>query len=107
MCALSGFAYALPPPALVAFLLVWGLVVVSDSPQFSALAARYCPPEYTGTALTVQNGIGFAVTVVSIQLLPLLAARVGWRWAFVFLTIGPAFGAWFMSRLPATAPASR
>jgi MFS family permease len=99
MCAVSGFAYALPPPALVVFLLVWGFFVVSDSPQFSALAARYCPREYTGTALTVQNGIGFAVTVVSIQLLPLVAARAGWRWAFVFLTIGPALGAWFMSRL--------
>ncbi len=99
MCAVSGFAYALPPPLLVAFLLVWGFFVVSDSPQFSALAARYCPKEYTGTALTVQNGIGFAVTVVSIQLLPLVAARVGWRWAFVFLTIGPALGAWFMARL--------
>jgi hypothetical protein len=48
----------------------------------------------------VQNGIGFAVTVVSIQLLPLLAAGVGWRWAMVFLTIGPAMGAHFMSRLP-------
>ncbi len=99
-CALSGFAYALPPAALVAFLLVWGLFVVSDSPQFSALAARYCPAEYTGTALTVQNGIGFAVTVVSIQILPLVAARVGWRWAFVCLALGPAFGAWFMAKLP-------
>ena len=100
LCALSGFAFALPPAALVLYLLVWGAFVVSDSPQFSALAARHCPPAYTGTALTVQNGIGFAVTVVSIQLLPLLAARLGWRWVFVFLAIGPAFGAFFVSRLP-------
>jgi MFS family permease len=104
MCLLSGFAYVLPPTALVAFLLVWGAFVVSDSPQFSALAARHCPPEYTGTALTAQNGIGFAVTVVSIQLLPLLAARVGWRWSFASLAIGPALGAWFMARLPRDRP---
>jgi MFS family permease len=100
LCALSGFAFELPVAILTFYMLVWGVFVVSDSPQFSALAARYCPPEYTGTALTVQNGIGFAVTVVSIQLLPLLAAGVGWRWAMVFLTIGPAMGAHFMSRLP-------
>jgi len=104
MSALSGWAWSLPPFALVAFMLVWGFFVVSDSPQFSALAARHCPPEYTGTALTVQNGIGFAVTVVSIQLLPILAARVGWRWAFAFLAVGPALGAWSMSRLPADRP---
>jgi MFS family permease len=99
MCALSGFAFSLPAPLLVTFLLVWGFFVVSDSPQFSALAARYCPREYTGTALTVQNGVGFAVTVISIQLLPVLAAVFGWRWAFTFLTVGPFVGAWFMTRL--------
>ena len=99
LCLLSGFAQALPPAALVLYLLVWGVFVVSDSPQFSALAARYCPPEYTATALTIQNGIGFAVTVVSIQLLPLVAQRVGWRWAFVALAIGPLLGAHFMWRL--------
>jgi MFS family permease len=99
LCVLSGFAQALPAPALVAYLLVWGVFVVSDSPQFSALAARYCPPEYTATALTVQNGIGFAVTVVSIQLLPFVAERTGWRWAFVALCVGPLLGAHFMRRL--------
>ena len=55
---------AAAPRRSYAFLVVWGIVAVADSPQFSALAARYCPPEYTATALTVQNGIGFAVTVV-------------------------------------------
>ena len=89
LCALSGFAYALATPALYAYLVAWGIVAVADSPQFSALAARYAPPEYTATALTVQNGIGFAVTVVSLQVLPLLAAHVGWRWVFTTLAIGP------------------
>jgi MFS family permease len=99
LCALSGFAYRLPPAPLLIFLLAWGFFVVSDSPQFSALAARYCPPEYTATALTLQNGLGFAVTVVSIQLLPWVAQEVGWRWAFEFLAAGPAVGAFFMWRL--------
>ncbi|RMH37907.1 MAG: MFS transporter [Deltaproteobacteria bacterium] len=100
-CALSGVAHWLPAPVLVAFVLVWGVVVVADSPQFSALAARYCPPRYTGTALTVQNGVGFAVTLVTIQLVPVLAGAVGWRWAFAPLAAGPAVGLWAMARLRA------
>ena len=103
-CAVSGFAYALPAAALVAFLVCWGMVTVADSPQFSALAARYCPPEYTATALTVQNGIGFAVTVASLQLLPLLATRRGWRWVCTVLAIGPALGAVAMARLRLVRP---
>ncbi len=99
LSALSGLAYKLPPPALVAYLAAWGFVVVSDSPQFSALAARLCPPEYTGTALTIQNGIGFAVTAASIQLVPIVAGVAGWRWAFTMLAVGPAAGAFFMWRL--------
>lgn len=100
LCVLSGWIYTLPAPLLVAALLVWGVFVVSDSPQFSALAARYCPPEYTGTALTVQNGIGFAITVVSLQLTPLLAETLGWQWAFVFLAPGPLLGYLAMRRVP-------
>lgn len=100
MCLLSGFAHALPPAALVVFLLVWGVFVVADSPQFSALAARHAPPEYTGTALTIQNGIGFLVTTVSIQLVPLLAAWLTWRWALSVLAIGPIIGAVFTRRIP-------
>ena len=89
----AGFASAGPPVFLLLFLLVWGFFVISDSPQFSALAALSCPSSYTGTALTIQNGIGFALTVLSIQTLPILARMVGWRWAFVFLAPGPFLGA--------------
>lgn len=98
LCALSGFAFDLSPGLLVAYVLVWGVVVVSDSPQFSALSARACPPEYTATALTVQNGIGFAITIVSIQILPIVAERIGWQWMFVCLVPGPAIGAWILRR---------
>lgn len=99
MCAVSGFAFHWPPVFLLPYLLIWGFFVISDSPQFSALAARFAPPEYTGTALTVQNGIGFAMTVVSIQLLPWLATWVQWQWAFTFLIIGPLVGSFSMHKL--------
>ena len=105
LCAASGLLFTLPPPLLLTVVLAWGFFVISDSAQFSALAARYCPPRYTGTALTVQNGIGFGITVVSIQLLPLFAEKVGWQWAFTLLAVGPAIGAWFMMRLAAVVSA--
>jgi len=84
---------------LIAAVLLWGLVVISDSPQFSALAALSCPPAYTGTALTIQNGLGFGITVVSIQLVAWLSGRLGWQWAFVFLGVGPLLGAVSMAKL--------
>ena len=100
LCFSSGVLYELNSGLLVALLLIWGFFVVSDSPQFSALAVRYCPSQYTGTALTVQNGVGFAITVISIQLTPWMAEILGWRWALTFLGLGPLIGLYFVQQLP-------
>jgi len=99
LCLLSGIIFSWPPTILMPFLLVWGFFVIADSPQFSALAAQHAPKEYIGTALTIQNGIGFAITVGSIQLLPLIADSVGWQWAFLFLAPGPLLGIYFTRKL--------
>jgi MFS family permease len=72
--------------------LVWGFFVVADSAQFSTLVTESIPPHAVGTALTLQTSIGFLLTMVSIQLIPPLAAAVGWRWAFPILAAGPAAG---------------
>ena len=72
--------------------LVWGFFVVADSAQFSALVTESVPSHAVGTALTVQTSIGFLLTMVTIQGLPLIAARIGWRWSFAVLALGPAFG---------------
>jgi len=98
-CALSGFLFVAPGRLLLPAMLLWGILVISDSPMFSSLAAQTCPPEYTGTALTIQNGIGFAITVVSILFIAWVSRLVGWRWAFTFLAAGPFLGAAAMLRL--------
>jgi MFS family permease len=91
-CLSSWFIYTLPVFPQVFLVLIWGFFVIADSPQFSALAAKTCPPAYTGTALTMQNGIGFAVTVISIHTISLIARQTGWQWAFLFLLPGPLIG---------------
>jgi MFS family permease len=91
-CLASPLMFFAPPPMLAAFLLLWGVAVVGDSPQFSALNAANAPREWVGTALTIGNCIGFAITIASIQLLNALAQSVPLHWLFVLLAPGPALG---------------
>ena len=92
-------AFAVSPVAVVALAVVWGVAVVADSAQLSALVAEHSPRDHVGTALTIQTCAGFLLTMVSIRLTPLLAQRVGWRWVFLLLVPGPAIGAWVTSKL--------
>jgi len=100
-CALVVGFFFHSPLLLTLVCLVWGFAVVADSAQFSAAVSELTDPRYIGTALTVQTSIGFLLTLVTIQLVPPLFAAVGWEYAFMFLAIGPAFGAWSMWRLRA------
>lgn len=84
---------------VVALAWAWGILVIADSAQFSALVTESVPPHAVGTALAVQTSLGFLLTLVSIQLVPVLAAAVGWRWAFPVLALGPAFGIGSIRRL--------
>jgi predicted MFS family arabinose efflux permease len=91
-CLLSPLLFAAPAPVFLAFLLVWGVAVVGDSPQFSALNAAHAPPELVGSALTIANCIGFAITIFSIQLLNAAAAWLPVEYLFVLLAPGPVCG---------------
>ncbi len=99
-CALaSGLVFGHSPVLLYGLLACWGLVVIADSAQFSALIADYSPRTHVGTALAVETCCGYLLTMFSIRLVPDVAALVGWRWAFVALVPGPAIGAWAMRAL--------
>jgi hypothetical protein len=67
-------------------------VVVGDSPQFSAIAAQTAPGNLVGTGLTIVNSIGFAITIISIQLVSLLSDIIAENYLLTVLVIGPAFG---------------
>jgi hypothetical protein len=92
----------------VALGLVWGVAVVGDSAQFSAMVTEYADPRYVGTAVTLQLALGFTLTVVTIWLLPWLESEVSWRWAFAILALGPLAGTismWRLRRLVDAGPA--
>lgn len=93
-CCLLAPAYLFMSQGVFLFyLLVWGSAVVADSAQFSSLCAMYAYPGLVGTALTLTTCIGFAITVVSIQMIGALLEN---RWdpgnALALLVIGPVFG---------------
>jgi MFS family permease len=100
-CAfLIGFTFAGPLLLFFAIGLIWGVTVVADSGQFSAVVTEVGDPRYVGTALTLQLGIGFALTVVTIWILPSVADWSGsWRWVFFILVPGPLLGILAMAAL--------
>ena len=101
-CAASiGWLFGGPTWALMAVCVVWGISIVADSAQFSASIAELADKAYVGTMLTLQTALGFTLTLVTIHLMPYWVDSMGWRYAFVPLSIGPAIGVFAMARLRA------
>tara|TARA_R110002073_G_scaffold53840_4_gene138846 strand:+ start:55065 stop:56228 length:1164 start_codon:yes stop_codon:yes gene_type:complete len=92
-CLVSPFMFLLESEILfISFLLFWGMMVIADSPMFSTLVANNAKSKLKGTALILVNSIGFAITIVSIQLLNFLLSSYDPTLIYLVLAIGPIFG---------------
>jgi MFS family permease len=78
--------------ALVTVSMIWGIAIVADSAQFSAIVSEVSDQRYVGTALTLQTALGFLLTTFSIRAFSSIAARWGWSWAIACLAAGPFLG---------------
>jgi MFS family permease len=75
-----------------ALIMIWGIAVIPDSAQFSALVADASPPHLAGSLMTFQTAIGFALTIATVQAAPVLAGEFGWPVVLAALAVGPALG---------------
>lgn len=91
-CVISPLLFAMPLWLVLTITAVWGVAVIADSAQFSAMVSEFAPPHAVGTALTLQTSLGFLLSIATIQLVPVLAALVGWQWSMLILALGPVAG---------------
>ena len=97
--ALSGICCLISPlmiytsaPIFLSFLIFWGIVVVGDSPQYSAIIALSAPKELVGSGLTLVNSIGFAITILSLWVLYQFYEILELQYLLVILALGPILG---------------
>lgn len=92
LCIVSPLLLRASPYVALTGLLLWGFTVVGDSPQFSTLVAHSVARERAGTALTLINCVGFAITIPAIELLTRSSLAWSPKWAMLLLAPGPLLG---------------
>jgi MFS family permease len=103
-CVLAPWMLGAPDALFAAWILLWGITVAGDSPQFSALTAANAPTQAVGSVLTLTNSIGFAISIASIQLFVTLAEQHALAWLLPWLGLGPLLGLLALRPLWRTAP---
>ena len=98
-CLAAPWLIDAPGPLFACWLLVWGITVAGDSPQFSALTATNAPRHAVGSVLTLVNSIGFAISAISL----LVFAEAAREWPLAsllpWLAPGPLLGLWALRPL--------
>jgi MFS family permease len=103
-CLLAPLMLQLPDALFIAWLLVWGLTVSGDSPQFSTLTAQNAPPAVVGSVLTFVNCLGFAISVLSIELFVTALPHLPLALLLPLLGLGPLGGLWMFRPLSRRRP---
>ena len=83
----------------IAIAILWGIFIIPDSAQFSALVADHASADKAGSLMTFQTALGFTLTTITVQLTPLVVAKTGWPLLVASLALGPAFGIYSMWKL--------
>jgi MFS family permease len=100
ICAIATpLVFGASPFLAIPVLLIWGMAVIADSAQFSAMVTETAEDNIRGTALTLQTASGFLLTLVTIWGVPVIAESLTWRWAFPVLALGPLLGVLAMRAL--------
>ena len=97
-CLLIIWSFSLPLVVFFLIMLFWGIFVIPDSPQLSTLVAQSSPASQVATGLTIVNSIGFALTIVSIQIVSYLWNLTASPLIFLVMFIGPLIGLLFTNR---------
>ena len=98
-CLAAPWALGASDAVFVVWLVVWGITVAGDSPQFSALTARNAPAHAVGSVLTFTNCLGFAISIASIEFFVRWAARAPLAELLPWLALGPLVGVLALSWL--------
>lgn len=98
ICLIYPFVSGLSSIFLLMLLMLWGVTVIADSPQFSALAALNAPVDSLGSSLSMMNAIGFALTLPSIWITSVFWNDMG-TWVVLWLLPGPILGLWALQGL--------
>jgi MFS family permease len=101
-CFFSPLMFKTTPTIFISFLIIWGLALIADSPQFSTLVTKTTTSDLRGTALTLVTSIGFAITVISLFIMDrifYLNAILGNSNSLMILGLGPLIGLYSMMPL--------
>ncbi|MFE4722735.1 MFS transporter, partial [Streptomyces sp. NPDC056728] len=90
--AVLAFVRTLPLVVVLVVSAFWGFWVIADSAQFSAMVTENADQRYVGSAVSLQLGVGYLTTAVTIYLVPVLAESSSWTAALLVLALGPLAG---------------
>lgn len=82
-----------------ALIIIWGIAIIPDSAQFSAIVADAASPDQAGSLMTFQTALGFLLTFFTVQATPALATLLGWPIVLAAMAIGPVLGIAAMAQL--------